>query len=120
MGLFSKFRKSGEDSLLYLEDAFDVPEVQLQVVFFVTFILMLLGFRLLTSPTTKTLSGEHILNMHHLNDAILIKEVVLAFLNAAILDPILAIGDLENGSQDFWIKLMTNIFELMSLCWWIF
>jgi hypothetical protein len=123
MGFLSRFRRSGlldEDSLAMLEEALEEPEVQSQILFFLTFVGMLLSLRILTSRDTKTLSGEHVLNMHNLNDAILIKEVVLSFLNAAILDPVLAIGSLENDSSDFWIKLMTNIFELMSLCWWIF
>jgi hypothetical protein len=47
----------------------------------------------------------------------LIKEVFMAYLNAAILEPILSIGSLEAGQDR--LKVITNLFELLSLCWWV-
>jgi hypothetical protein len=95
------------------------PQIQSQVAFFIVFMAMLFSLRLFSTKGTKTLSGQHILNIHNLNDVILFKEVFLTYLNAAILEPILSIGSLESGETAFVIKVMTNLFELLSLCWWV-
>jgi hypothetical protein len=97
----------------------DDPEIHSQVAFFIVFLAMLLSLRLISTKGIQTLSGQHILNVHNLNDVILIKEVFLAYLNAAILEPILSIGGLETGEPSYAIKVVTNLFELLSLCWWV-
>jgi hypothetical protein len=130
MGIFSRFRKqvqpslddvSSSSSFSYLDSSLlDGPEVQSQLAFFVVVVAMLLSLRLLTTTkgsSTQTLSGQHVLNIHNLNDVVLIKEVFMAYLNAAILEPILSIGSLEAGQDR--LKVITNLFELLSLCWWV-
>jgi hypothetical protein len=130
MGIFSRFRKQAQPSLddvsssssfSYLDSSLlDEPEVQSQLAFFVVVVAMLLSLRLLTTTkgsSTQTLSGQHVLNIHNLNDVVLIKEVFMAYLNAAILEPILSIGSLEAGQDR--LKVITNLFELLSLCWWV-
>jgi len=76
---------------------------------------MIFSLRIMTTSHLKTLSGEHVLNLHNLNDVNLIKEVFLAYLNAALLEPVLALGNEDTSS----VKSLANIFELLSLCWWI-
>jgi hypothetical protein len=134
MGLIGRFRRDGQGlssspsasgmnpdgTFRYIETTlYEEPDLTHQLYFFVTFIAMILSLRILTTSRLKTLSGEHILNVHNLNDVKLVKEVFLAYLNAAILEPVLAIGGLDSGEDAYRIKLLANSFELFSLCWWI-
>jgi hypothetical protein len=129
MGFFSRIRQNSKNALTsgmkideafqYIETSLDEQELQTQLSFFVAFVAMILGLRILTTSRFQTLRGEHVLNIQNLNDAILIKEVFIAYLNAALLEPLLAIGRLDTKESDYTVKLLTNTFELFSLCWWI-
>lgn len=63
-----------DETIQYYKETLEQPEVRTQLTFFVMILAMLIGIRLLTTSRVKALSGEHVLNMHHLNDAILVKE----------------------------------------------
>jgi hypothetical protein len=124
MGLFGRFRQKKQisdlnESFRFFEATLEESEIQAQLSFFIVVVVMLLSLRILITGRLRTLSGEHVLNIHHLNDVNLIKEVFLAYLNAALLEPVLSIGGLESGEPAFGIKFLTNLFELFSLCWWI-
>jgi hypothetical protein len=140
MGFFSRFKKDHLDGLSssssfssettsfggttfqYIETTLnEEPELQNQLYFFIICMVMIFSLRILTTKNLKTLSGEHVLNIHNLNDVNLIKEVFLAYLNAALLEPLLAIAGLdpEEEGKAYRIKLLANFFELFSLCWWI-
>lgn len=47
----------------------------------------------------------------------LFKEVFLAYLNASILEPILAIGGLEEADPT---QIVISLLSLGSICWWIY
>ncbi|KAG7344775.1 hypothetical protein IV203_032306 [Nitzschia inconspicua] len=134
MGFWNRFRNQQQEvqqqssssasigSSTWIVSCWEDPELQSQVAFFVIFVVFLLSLRLLTTRGTQTLSGQHVLNIHNLNDVLLIKEVFLAYLNAAILEPILSIGNLDSSSSSsstYTIQVITNLFELLSLCWWV-
>eukprot|EP00656_Telonema_subtile_P017311 TRINITY_DN19268_c0_g1_i1.p1 TRINITY_DN19268_c0_g1~~TRINITY_DN19268_c0_g1_i1.p1 ORF type:complete len:339 (+),score=79.71 TRINITY_DN19268_c0_g1_i1:35-1051(+) len=94
-------------------------EAQLQVAALCVYVVSLLTLRVFGVKAGRAaLSGrEHILDMSALNDAVLFKEVFLAYLNAALLEPVLAIAGMEHsvGSQ-----LITNLLMICSICWWIY
>ena len=62
-------------------------EHQTQVAAMAIFVSTLIMLRSLSAGRTKALNGEHTLNMEKLNSAVLFKEVFLAYLNAALLEP---------------------------------
>lgn len=72
--------------------------------------------RLLSGSRLKMLSGDHVLNITALNDAVLFQEVFLAYLNAALLEPILAIGGME---EVYGWELAINALSAAAICWWI-
>jgi hypothetical protein len=72
--------------------------------------------RFLTRSPTQSLAGARTLDLSALNDAIMCKEVFMAYLNAALLEPVLAIGGMEEVVGQ---ELAINIFTLASICWWI-
>jgi hypothetical protein len=139
MGFLDRFRKgssggggegdgfddiggSGSDYLFFrfiniddYDEAFKT-ELHVQFMFVATLLVLLLALRILFSQTVPALSGRHTLNVHRLNEACMYKEVMLAYLNAAILEPVLSIGGLQEVED---IHLLINVAELVSLCWWI-
>ncbi|KAL3941668.1 MAG: hypothetical protein SGBAC_004009 [Bacillariaceae sp.] len=79
-------------------------------------IAAILLLRLASGRRLKMLTGQHTLRMTHLNDAVLFQEVFLAYLNAALLEPILAIGGMEEvKGGEFFI----NVLSAAAICWWI-
>lgn len=62
------------------------------------------------------LGGTRTLDLSALNDACMYKEVFMAYLNAALLEPVLAIGGMEEAVGE---ELLINIFTMGSICWWI-
>ena len=141
MGFFSRFKKEhldglsssssssssssettnfGDTTFQYIESTLKgEPELRDQLYFFIILMVMIFSLRILTMKNVKTLSGEHVLNIHNLNDVNLVKEVFLAYLNAALLEPLLTIAGLDPEEESYRIKLLANSFELFSLCWWI-
>ena len=100
----------------YIEDELEAPEIQFQIGVIFTFMICIATLRLLSGGRLKALSGEHTLDLHALNDANLYKEVFLAYLNAALLEPVLAIGGMQEVVGQ---ELIINVFTLGSICWWI-
>eukprot|EP00529_Nitzschia_sp_RCC80_P026140 CAMPEP_0113454614 /NCGR_PEP_ID=MMETSP0014_2-20120614/7952_1 /TAXON_ID=2857 /ORGANISM="Nitzschia sp." /LENGTH=339 /DNA_ID=CAMNT_0000346021 /DNA_START=31 /DNA_END=1050 /DNA_ORIENTATION=+ /assembly_acc=CAM_ASM_000159 len=91
-------------------------EIESQIVFVTTFLVSLLALRIVFSQMTPKLSGERTLNLHRLNEACMYKEVMLAYLNAAILEPVLSMMEIQDMTD---LHLYINLAELASLCWWI-
>lgn len=52
-----------------------------------------------------------------MNNVNLFKEVFLAYLNAAILEPILTIGGMETPDAT---QIVINLLSLFSICWWLY
>lgn len=129
-GPFAQFRKNEEAPLMppaATQDGFsfsltdvwedpDYADYRLQATAVIVFVTTILLLRLSSTGRIKALKGEHVLVMTNLNNASLFKEVMLAYLNAALLEPVLAIGGMEaaEGAQ-----FMTNLLTLGSICWWI-
>lgn len=76
----------------------------------------------MSSATTMWMEMEtpearkHVLNFTALNEAILYKELFLAYLGAALLEPVLAIAGMEEAEG--W-QLVINSVTLLAICWWI-
>ena len=107
---------SSADALLYLEQGFQEPEIRLQLAAILTFLASIASLRLLCGNRVKALEGQHVMNLHALNNAMCHKEVFLAYLNAAMLEPVLAIAGMEEVVGQ---ELVINIFVLISIFWWI-
>mmetsp|Transcript_16917 Transcript_16917/g.20101 ORF Transcript_16917/g.20101 Transcript_16917/m.20101 type:complete len:282 (-) Transcript_16917:485-1330(-) len=120
MGIKSAFQRNDAESLDegltqtmgFLHD----PDIQNQMVVLLTFISCITALRYLGVQRLSLLRGEHILNVKYLNEANLYKEVFLAYLNAALLEPVLAIGGMEEVVGE---ELVISILTLVSICWWI-
>ena len=59
------------------------------------------------------LCADHILNVKVLNGAVLCKEVIPAYLNAALLEPVLPIGGMEKVVGE---ELAISLLTLISIC----
>lgn len=126
MGIFARFRakdfdvqssnSSVNDMMSSFTKELEEPEIQLQISCMALFIASIAFIRLLTGSRLKSLNGDHVLDLSALNDACMYKEVFLAYLNAALLEPVLTIGGMQEGMGQ---KLAINIFTLGSICWWI-
>ena len=62
------------------------------------------------------LAGEHVLHLGALNSTRLVKELFLAYLNAALLEPVLAIVGMERAAGP---QLSINVATLGAIFWWI-
>ena len=124
MGLLSllKAKTSGEDdddevvSSMIMEDLLHPDTIQLQVTVMIILISLAATLRFLSKKRLQALQGEHTLDLSALNDSSLYKEVFIAYLNAAILEPVLTIGGSETLKSS---ELIINILTLISICWWI-
>jgi hypothetical protein len=124
MGVFARFRDRNASAVdrmmnyaVHLEKELEEDaDFRMQAVAIVTFMAAIAGMRLLNGSRIKALSGEHVLDLSALNDAKMYQEVFLAYLNAAILEPILSIGGMEKVVGQ---ELAINFFTLGSICWWI-
>jgi len=115
MGLFNRFRP--REAIDYIEHELEQPEIQTQLWCMAIFIVAVSILRILSGSRLKALSGEHVLDVSALNHANLYKEVFLAYLNAALLEPVLAIGGMEKVVGQ---ECVISIFTLGSICWWIY
>jgi len=115
--LFSRFKGKSKDILEEIEYGFGVEfeEYKTQVTALAIFLGTIFLFRFLSTRRLKALYGEHLLDLSALNDALLFKEVFLAYLNAAVLEPILSIGGMDEMS----IPIVIDLLTLVSICWWI-
>ncbi len=127
MGLFARFHKEKPDASLLppnglnfmlgsVAKELEEPEIQLQLCAMIIFILVIALVRLLTSKKLNSLNGKRVLDLSALNDASMCKEVFLAYLNAALLEPVLAIGGMEEATGQ---ERVINIITLGSICSWI-
>ena len=114
MGLFGNKTR---EALEYLEHELEEDEIRWQIMAMVTFMSIIAALRLLSYTRVKaSLEGEHHLSLHALNDAICHKEVFLAYLQAAILEPVLSVVGMEEVKGQ---ELLINVFTLGSIFWWI-
>jgi len=119
MGIFTRFQPNAEfveEDLTQTIGYPGKPEIQNQILVFITFLTCVTGACLLSGKRLKMLRGEHILNVKALNETSLHKEVFLAYLNAALLEPVLAIGGMEEVRGE---ELVISVLTLVSICWWI-
>lgn len=124
MGFLNRFgggnSTTGIDSvdtvLEYLEHDLEDPDIQLELAALITFMACVSVLRILSGPRLSALSGNHTLDLHALNDASMHKEVFLAYLNAALLEPVLAIAGMQEVVGQ---ELVINLFTLGSICWWL-
>jgi hypothetical protein len=82
----------------------------------VAIVITIAIIRWLTRTPVQSFSGKRTLDLSALNSAIMYKEVFMAYLNAALLEPVLAIGGMEEVVGQ---ELAINVFTLASICWWI-
>jgi len=92
-------------------------EVKLQVAFIVIFITVIYAIRTLTPERIRAMKGPQTLVLVNLNTAIYFKEVFLAYLNAALLEPVLAIAGMEQAEG---LHLVINLFTIVGICMWIY
>lgn len=59
---------------------------------------------------------RHALNFAALNEAVLYKELFLAYLGAALIEPVLAIAGMEEAEG---ASLVINAVTLLAICWWM-
>lgn len=118
MGLFGKkgiddlVEETINTALNATEPDFWGPEAIAVAVVLSTIVIL----RVFAAGRLKTLQGEKVLNISALNDVNLLKEVFLAYLNAALLEPVLSIGGMEDLQMDIFL---INVMTLGSICWWI-
>ena len=83
----------------YLALVEDVGEEQMSTATIVLFLSLLLAIRMYGAYSgQKRMKGDKVLSMKGLNSAVLFKEVFLAYLNAALLEPVLAIAGMESAT----------------------
>lgn len=122
IGILNRFRKDGievtEDTVMdSIAKELEEPEkYQIQLVCMFVFMCFVASLRVMNGSRLRALSGQHVLDLSTLNDTVLHKEVFLAYLNAALLEPVLAIGGMQEVVGH---ELVINIFTLGSICWWI-
>ena len=92
------------------------PEIQLQLCGMAIFITMIVLIRFCTSSRFRALRGKHILDLSALNDANICKDVFLAYLNAALLEPVMAIAGMDETTRQ---ETIINVVTLGSICSWI-
>lgn len=126
MGIFARFREKALDvpppssgaTTMFGSLTKDVDDTQLrfQLYAMAIFIVSAAAVRLLTGSRINHPNGVRVLDLSALNDACMYKEVFLAYLNAALLEPVMAIAGMEEVVGQ---ELAINIFTLGSICWWI-
>uniref|UniRef100_A0A6S8P6F7 Uncharacterized protein n=1 Tax=Amphora coffeiformis TaxID=265554 RepID=A0A6S8P6F7_9STRA len=124
MGIFAKFRPQGGhaeqliNEALVVEDTDDNSSLDLETQMTVMFLVLstLLVCRFATRRQVQNIHGEHLLDMSNLNDAANFKEVFLCYLQASVLEPVLAIGGMERAQDE---AAVINLLTLASICWWI-
>jgi len=119
MGVFNRMKRAEDlafEEVEYLKSQMEEPEMQTQLIAFLTFVVIVLSLRFFSGGRLRLLAGEHVLDIRALNDVSMFKEVFLAYLNAAVLEPILSIGGMEETKAS---DVIINIFTLGSICWWI-
>ena len=89
----------------------------MQVAGLLVFATSFLVIRSTNAARIKQLNGERVLNMSNLNNAKLFKEVFLAYLNAALLEPVLAI--VSGNESTTGPQVAINLLTLGSIFWWI-
>ncbi|CAJ1952322.1 unnamed protein product [Cylindrotheca closterium] len=112
MGIFKRKSVIIEEASL----SWDNESTRKQALVLGVMIAAILILRLASERRLKMLSGEHTLKMAALNDAVLFQEVFLAYLNAALLEPILAIGGMEEVKGG---EFAINALSAAAICWWI-
>jgi len=76
--------------------------------------------RVCAAASRRALASKdtRVLKLSELNRVVLIKELFLAYLNAGMLEPILAVAG--GGSDLTTRKLLVNLCQLLGLVWWLY
>lgn len=120
MGLFKRKKSDPDLATTIVEEACSTfwgdESSKTQTLILCILVAAILILRLASTRRLNQLTGEHTLVISALNEAVLFQEVFLAYLNAALLEPILAIGGMEEvvGSE-----LAINVLSGAAICWWI-
>jgi len=107
----------GKDTMLNISDMLEDPVVRNQVIFISTLVAIIVALRMMAETRiTKFSARTYDLNMKALNNALCVKEVMVSYLCAAILEPVLSIAgsDAAEGTQ-----FTVDCLMLGSICWWI-
>uniref|UniRef100_A0A7S2R6N1 Uncharacterized protein n=1 Tax=Eucampia antarctica TaxID=49252 RepID=A0A7S2R6N1_9STRA len=99
-----------------IEESLEEPEFKVQATAVVIFLCTLYVLRVLIRSRIKMLSGKHIVDLPALNTAILIKEVFLAYLGAALLEPVLTVAGMTDLNAP---TVLLECLTFGSICWWI-
>ena len=116
MGLFGRVRDEVVEVENVILEALEDEGVQLQVTAILLLVTTMVLVRSFTSSKVGASRGVHTLDLSCLNDCANFKEVFLGYLQAAVLEPVLAIGGIEEAKD---ISLIINLLTLASICWWI-
>ena len=98
----------------------DVPrknDVDARAIFAFVFFVILAILNLVFKKKPK---GEHSVNLRALNTVNNLKEVFMAYLCAAILEPILALNAYETYDRDTIVAVVVDLFSLWSIIRWIY
>jgi len=122
MGLFPRHRQPEKEEPVVISTTIlqnlglEQEAIHLQLYCMVAIVITIAIVRWLTRTPLQSFSGKRTLDLSALNSAIMYKEVFMAYLNAALLEPVLAIGGMEEVVGQ---ELAINVFTLASICWWI-
>lgn len=102
----------------------DYISFSIQTAILIAFLLILVIIRFRDGKRLNKLSGEYVLHIQELNNAKILGQVFMSYLQAAILEPILRIVEIgaivdPTLDYDYYSKLVLQILVLGSLCWWI-
>eukprot|EP00747_Dinoflagellata_sp_TGD_P166140 gnl/TRDRNA2_/TRDRNA2_188451_c0_seq1.p1 gnl/TRDRNA2_/TRDRNA2_188451_c0~~gnl/TRDRNA2_/TRDRNA2_188451_c0_seq1.p1 ORF type:complete len:284 (+),score=58.32 gnl/TRDRNA2_/TRDRNA2_188451_c0_seq1:71-922(+) len=98
----------------------DLHITPLQTAIAIGGVTFLFGIRVYAAAAAKKASKQkpqHALKLRRLNTVVMFKEIVLAYLNAALLDPIIAISNLSLNQT---VALFVNAAMFLCIFWWIF
>jgi len=120
--LFPRTASSAPVQLEEEQESFEGFKVKKhEVMAYLCFAIVFWAFRACGSRiarfTLEEAGGKAILRMGGLNQAVLYKEVMMAYMNAAILEPVISIGAAEELSGK---QLMVHLGMLFSIFWWIY
>jgi len=81
-----------------------------------TFLLCIRAYGRSCADSGFAAGGERVVNMGQLNNASLLKDLVLGYLGAAMLDPLLSITDNRTTNK----QVAVNLAILFGIFWWIY
>lgn len=101
----------------YIEEQLHHLDARTSVAAISMFVVFLLTIRTFSASRVKALGGKRVVDMHALNNTNLFKEIFMAYLQAAVLEPVLAIASM--GDKLDTQEVIINVFTLGSIFSWI-